>query len=72
MSIDLTRLVVALYYEHKARTGHDCTLGRGLNESYLQQIGCDVCINLEPLMKQAEAESYPEPPSDESTERPKP
>ena len=55
-------LTLALYYEHKGRTGHDCTNRSGVNRTKL--INCDACLFLDKLMQAAEAaQSPPEPES---------
>jgi len=64
--ISIDNLILALFYEHKQRTGHDSTR-RGPDGFYPHtNITCDVCLWLDKLMKQAEEMQYPLEPSTES------
>ena len=50
-------LTVALYYEHKGRTGHDVF-------APARAVDCHVCLYLQPLMMAAEAAQSPPEPED--------
>lgn len=47
------RLLIALYNEHRQRTGHDCLLAlrNGIREKLAD---CDVCLYLGPMMEDQE------------------
>jgi hypothetical protein len=68
MSINTINLVLALYYEHRQRTRHDCQVAIGNTVAAMQMklatIPCDVCLFLGPLMKEAEAASCPPEPDE--------
>lgn len=55
-TVDLT---LALFNEHKQRTGHDCT-----KPNTLHHISCDVCLYLRSMMQAVGASSMPPEPKE--------
>ena len=58
MSIPVDKLVMAIYAEHRQRTGHDVTTEPKLGTL---KITCEVCLWLDVLMRELEKMMYEDP-----------